>query len=100
MSVTRTDENVGDRVSHHIVVDTFLVHSESAELYILYAISLDLHRRYKHRLAANDEDDDDRFVQVKSLDAHIHYGAFCAIVYTVEFGLGYRLPRIVYNARV
>lgn len=97
MSVTRTDET-GDRVNHHIVVETFLLHSESAQLYILYAISLDLHRRYNDRLTA--EDGDDRYVQVKSLDVHIHYGAFCSIVYTVEFGHGYRLPRIVYNASV
>lgn len=92
-------EEVGDRVSHHIVVDTFLVHSESVELYILYTISLDLHRRYKHLLVVP-EDEDDRFVQVKSLDVHIHYGAFCSIVYTVEFGAGYRLPRIVYHESV
>lgn len=76
---------------HHIVVDTFLVHSESADLYILYLISLDLHRRYGDLLWA---DADDRFVQVKSLDARVHYGAFCAIYYTVEFGRGYRIPRI------
>lgn len=94
MSVTQN----GDRVVHHIVVDTFLLHSESAELYIQYAISLDLHRRYNDRLTA--EHEDDRFVQVESLDVHIHYGAFCCIVYAVEFGHGYRLPRIVYNASV
>lgn len=87
-----------DRVSHFIVIDTFVVHSESVQLYIPYAISLDLHRRYKHRLT--EDGDDDRFVQVKSLDVRIHYGAFCSIVYTVEFGRGYRLPRIVYNASV
>lgn len=82
------------RSRHHIVIDTFLVHSESAELYIAYLISLDLHGRYGDRLLA---DVDDRFVQVRSLDARVHYGAFCAIAYTVEFGGGYRLPRIAHD---
>lgn len=86
-----------EAISHNIVLDTFIVHSKSAKLYIPYTISLDLHRRYKHRLT---EDEDDRFVQVKTLDVHVHYGAFCSIVYTVEFGHGYRLPRIVHNASV
>lgn len=90
-------EDGGDRVSHHIVIDAFLVHSESAELYVPYTVSLDLHRRYRHRLTAAE---DDRFVEVKSLDVYVHYGAFCSIVYTAEFGRGYRLPRIVYNASV
>lgn len=83
------------RSRHHIVIDTFLVHSESAALYIAYLISLDLHGRYGDRLLA---DADDRFVQVRSLDVRVHYGAFCAVAYTVEFGGGYRLPRISHDA--
>lgn len=78
--------------NHNIVVDTFIVQSVSAEEYIKYMISLDLHCRHRDLLI---EDSDVRFVQVRSLDVYVHYGAFCSISYSVIFGRGFRLPRII-----
>lgn len=80
--------------SHYIVVSTFLVNSKSSENYIKYLISLDLHRRYRNKLV---NDSDDRYVEVESLQVYVHYSSFCPISYTVTFGRGYRLPRILYD---
>nr|AJZ73112.1 hypothetical protein [Venturia canescens] len=100
---------------NYIVVEPFVIHSESAALFIHYLVSLDLHKTHSKYLTRatrrrNIESDDtsgqatpenhveSRFVEVRQLDVRIHDAVYCAIAYRVVFGAGYRLPSITHNA--
>lgn len=70
---------------------------------ILYLISLDLQKNYpeqfkKKKVQDKEEnDDDDRFIEVKDLKVFIHDGVYTSIKYKVTLGRGYKLLRINYN---
>lgn len=80
--------------SNELVIDSFLVHSESATTLLLYLISIDLHKYAYNRLNIIDE----KYVEIERLNyTRIHYGVYISIEYEAVFGYGYKLPRIYYN---
>lgn len=80
-------------IQNNIYCNAFIINSKSCNLYILYLISLDLHRHFSQHLNILD----DRYVEVGSLQVAIHDGVYAAIEYKVVSGRGYKLPRIHHN---
>lgn len=81
-------------IENTIVVDPFIIHSESCNEYISYLISLDLHRCFSKHLNIISDNNDNRFVEIESLRVFIHDGVYKAIRYKAIAGHGYKLPRI------
>lgn len=79
-------------VRNVIVCNRTLVSSTSANLYFKFLISLDIHNTFPTVLT--ESLDDDRFVELQSLNIFIHDGAELSIEYIAKQGTGYRLPRI------
>lgn len=80
-------------IQNNIHCNAFIINSESCTLYILYLISLDVHRHFSQHLNILD----DRYVEVESLQVAIHDGVYAAIEYKIISGRGYKLPRIKHN---
>lgn len=81
---------------HFVVVRPFLIHSTSCNEYLLYCISVHLHKHWAEFL--NKSVDDPRFVEIESLELFIHNGSHESIRFKVHAGHGYRLPSINHNA--
>lgn len=69
---------------------------------ILYLISLDLQKNYPEHFKKvqdkeEEEENNDRFIEVEDLKVFIHDGVYTSIKYKVTLGRGYKLPRINYN---
>ncbi|ATY70266.1 Ac146-like protein [Tomelloso virus] len=79
-------------IENSIVVESFVLHNSSAPEFILYLISLDLHINFLKHLTICPVDD--KFVEIESLELHIHDGPYKSIKYKATSGCGYRLPRI------
>lgn len=80
-----------------IVVDPFIIHSKSCNEYILYLISVRLHKYFAKYL--NNCDDNNRTVEIGKLETFVHDGVYKAIKFKAYAGKGYRLPRIHHNER-
>lgn len=76
-----------DTVKGVIVVDPFLVHSTSSNLYLLHLIAVDINRQTNDFLTRTE-----RYDELKSLKTYVHNNAFVSIVYTATRGVGVRLP--------
>lgn len=81
-------------ISNYIVVPNYIIHSAECCDFILYIISLDLHKHIPHALNTCD---DKRFIEIEWLHIYIHDSAYKSIQYEAKTGRGYRLPRIIHN---
>jgi len=81
-------------ISNYIVVPTYIIHSEECHDFILYIISIDLHKHLPHAL---NECIDNRYVEIEWLKIFIHDSSYKSIRYEAKTGRGYRLPRIIHN---
>lgn len=82
-------------VEDYVEVPAFILQSELCQQYLLYYISVELHRKYPQWLS-NDKYDC-RYTNVEYLNVSIHNGPYTAIKYKIGFGVGYKLPRIYYS---
>lgn len=76
-----------DTVRGVIVVEPFLVHSSSSNIYLLHLIAVDLNRQTEGFLTRTEHYD-----ELKSLKTYVHNNAFVSIAYTATRGVGVRLP--------
>ena len=64
---------------------------------ILHLISIRLHLTHKDSLFFDSKNTN--VVEVKSVKTSLHNGGtFCGVRFEVEFGRGYKIPRIIYHA--
>lgn len=78
-----------------ILVDPFLIYSESADEYLTYLIAIDLEKNASEYL---NKSDDLRYIEIKALkEVAIHDGIYKSIEYEVVPGFEHKLPRIIHS---